>query len=152
MLCSRNRCLLWNLKQHAALDRQPRPRTDYYRVSVGADGALYQNKAETARKKQRIKEEERRPERMIKKTQLVIGSVELKSLSQLSGWGTSSEPQWPADSPGFGAQRVGSCPPNNPQPLPPCHMHPSSHPHPTLPSLHPPGPPSHLTAIAAAAN
>lgn len=49
-------------------------------------------------------------------------------LSQLSGWWTSREPQWPVDSPGFGAQRVGSRPPSNPPNTPaPYHTHPSSH-------------------------
>lgn len=57
-------------------------------------------------------------------------------LSQLSGRWTSREPQWPVDSPGFGAQRVGSSPPSNPlNPPAPYHTHPSSH-HPMHMAFH----------------
>lgn len=94
------------------------------------------NKAE--RKTARIKEQSEKPrEDDFEKTCLSSALRSWNPLSQLSGWWTSREPQWPADSPGFGAQRVGSRPPNNPQKTPPpCHMHPSSH-RPTLhPSMH----------------
>lgn len=88
-----------------------------------------QNNVERQWKKtERIKEWERDPERSIlNKNCLSLPLQSWNPLSQLSGWPTSREPQWPADFPGFGAQRVGSRPPRHPEyPHPSCSAHPSS--------------------------
>lgn len=94
---------------------------------------------ETARKDKkdkRAREKSREDQKKREKTCLSSALRGWNPLSQLSGRWTSREPQWSVDSPGFGAQRVGSGPPSNPPNAPaPDHTHPSSH-HPMHMAFH----------------
>lgn len=77
---------------------------------------IHNNVERQREKTERIKERERDPERtVLNKNCLSLALQSWNPLSQLSGWPTSREPQWPADFPGFGAQRVGSRPPHHPE-------------------------------------